>query len=165
MRFLTPLLLALALLATPTLSLADSDRSLAQPGLIRTYKTAAGSVTLLDDVALNATAATRTITLNTFGLSKVCVLVFYTYAAATTLVATPSVSADGTNYASVTSRNITAGSSTVSVFADTYTTGAADADLALEFDVTGKVSLKVVFSGASAGASDLIDVQAVGMRD
>lgn len=119
----------------------------------------------LSGVALNATAATRTVT-GVFDAkaaapspyTKWRVSVFFTYAAATTVTAVFSCSTDGTNYASLTSRSISAGASTVSIVTDTYTTGAASADIMLEYDIQGCRKAKVLLGGASAGASDLVTV-------
>lgn len=119
----------------------------------------------LDNVALNASAATRTVTA-TFqeGATRVSpytkwrVSVFYTYSAATTVTAVFSCSIDGTRYASLTSRSITGGASAVAVVTDTYTTSAASADIMLEFDIQGCRKAKLVLGGASAAAGDLVDV-------
>lgn len=119
----------------------------------------------LSGVALNAAAALRTVTAS-FDIkpgtpapyTKWRVSVFFTYGAATTLTSVFSCSQDGTNYASLTSRSISAGASTVSIVTDTYTTGGASADIMLEYDIQGCRKAKVVLGGASAGASDLVTV-------
>ena len=119
----------------------------------------------LSGVALNATAATRTVTA-TFTTSttdpapftKWRVSVFFTYNAATTVTAVFTCSQDGTNYASLTSRSIAGGASTVSLVTDTYTTGGASANFTLEYDIQGCRKAKVLLGGASAGASDLVTV-------
>jgi hypothetical protein len=118
----------------------------------------------LSGVALNASAATRTVQA-TFGsptspspFTKWRVSVFFTYNAASTVTAVFSCSVDGTNYASLTSRSITAGASTVSIVTDTYTTGGASANIMLEYDIQGCRAAKVVLGGASAGASDFVTV-------
>jgi len=116
---------------------------------------------ILAAVALNASAAARTITLSSEGFSDLRVLVFYTYSAATTVTAQATCSYDGTNYVRITSRAITAGASVLSLFADTYTTGGASADFSLEYSVSGCRKVKVLFGGASAGAGDLVNIQAV----
>lgn len=116
---------------------------------------------ILEGVALNATAATRTVTLDTDGFAGLRVLVFYTYSAATTVTAQATCTYDGTNYVRITSRATSAGAGTLSLFADTYTTGAADADFSIEYGVAGCKRVKVLFGGASADGSDLVDVQAV----
>ncbi len=133
----------------------------------RSYPNAASTNTanLLEGVALNATVGTRTVTV-TLGLtnypapySKILVGVFFTWAAASTVTAVYSCSLDGTNFATKTSRAITAGAGTISLFGDTYTTGGASADLLLELDVRGCRAIKIVFGGADAGVSDLVNVQ------
>jgi hypothetical protein len=118
----------------------------------------------LSGVALNASAATRTVTA-VFGsptspspFTKWRVSVFFTWAAASTVTAVFSCSIDGTNYASLTSRSITAGASAVSIVTDTYTTGGASADIMLEYDIQGCRAAKVLLGGASAGATDLVTV-------
>lgn len=141
--------------------------------MINTHEfTTGGSRDLLDGVALNAAEASRTLTLDlTTGdtlsaigkFSKVEVFVSYTYSAATTVTATATRSIDGTLYCRRTTRNTVSGASSVFLQGDTYTTGAADADFSLEYDVRGLSSLKIVFGGAGADGSDLITVQAVGV--
>lgn len=119
---------------------------------------------VLDAVALNASAATRTFALDVQSMSKLLVWVDFTYAAATTVVLTPSASPNGgTLYGRVTSTAVAAGAGTVSLYTDTYTTGAASAIFLVEYDVRGMDYFKVVFSGASAGASDLVTVYCTGV--
>ena len=124
---------------------------------------------VLEAVALNAAAATRTYTVSagaltdapSDGFAKLVVVIDYTYSAATTVTVTPTCSLDGgSTYASETSTSIAAGAGTVSVYSDTYTTGGANAVLRLVYDVSGCTHYKLVFGGASAGAGDLVDVQA-----
>lgn len=124
---------------------------------------------LLEGVALNATAADRTITLNMCDIgpgkdgecwTKLRIGIFYTYSAATTVTAQATCSIDGTNYARITSRSISGGAGTVSLFTDTYTTGAASANFTLEYGVELCQKVQIVFGGASADASDLVNVQA-----
>ena len=130
------------------------------------------SLKLLDGVALNATAATRTVTLDlTAGDSssvgafqKVEFFVEYTYSAATTVTAQATRSIDeGVSYMRRTSRSTIQGTSTVFLQTDTYTTGGASANFSLEYDVAGLTNLKVLFGGASADGSDLVTVKAVGI--
>lgn len=131
---------------------------------------------MLEAVALNASAGTRTLTLplstnfsrGTDGptYAKVKLVINYTYSAATTVVVTYTSSIDGgTTYGSETSTAIAAGAGTVSVYTDTYTTGSANAIIKLSYDVAGCTHAKFVFSGASAGAGDLINVQAVAIEE
>jgi hypothetical protein len=124
---------------------------------------------LLEAVALNGAAATRTITLtlgdsnpgSAKGWSKLRVSVFYTYSAATTVTAQLSCSQDGTNYAILQTRNCSAGTCTLSDATDSKATGNADRQPMMEFDIRGCQKAKVVFGGAGAGAGDLVNVQAV----
>lgn len=153
---MTRLLLTLAILAAPTLAMAAPVAPSAD---------AVQADNALSGVALNATAATRTLTAsfdwqktNLAPYTKWRVSVFYTYSAATTVTAVFSCSQDGTNYASLTSRSISAGASTVSIVTDTYTTSAASADIMLEYDIQGCRKGKIVFGGASAGSGDLVTV-------
>lgn len=123
---------------------------------------------LLEGVALNATAATRTITLNIGDangfkaeeFTKIRVSVFFTWAAATTVTAQFSCAEDGTNYARLTTRSCSSGTCTVSLQSDSYATGGASADFSLEYDVRGCQKVKILFGGAGAGATDLVNVQA-----
>lgn len=124
---------------------------------------------VLEAVALNASAATRTITTqvgtlgqggNGDGFAKLLVVIDYTYSAATTVTVLPSCSQDGgSTYGQETSTAIASGAGTVSAYSDTYTTGAASKILRLGYDVSGCTHYKLVFGGASADASDLVDVQ------
>lgn len=123
---------------------------------------------LLEAVALNGAAATRTVTLSLAdlnhanrGFEKVVVVIDYTYGAATAVTVTPTLSIDGgTTYGSETSTSISSGTGTVSVYSDSYTTGAANALLRLSYDVAGCTHLKLVIAGTGANGSDLVDVQA-----
>ncbi len=121
----------------------------------------ANKANILEGVALNAATALRTITLNTEGLSRIKVLVFATRAAYDSITAAFSCSRDGDNYAPITSRAISAGDSKVSVMVDTITTSVS-VNYLLEYDVVGCHSVQVLFGGASAGSSDLANVQAIG---
>lgn len=119
----------------------------------------------LSAVALNASAGTRTITLNNYlggvpkaQFGKARIGIGYTYSAATTVTALFSCSKDGTNYHSVTSRTISGSTATVAVMTDTYTTGGASATIDIEYDIRGCIGVKWVFGGASAGAGDLVTV-------
>jgi hypothetical protein len=117
-----------------------------------------GSTKVLDGVALNATAALRTFDLDihsTWG--KAVVFIDLTRSAATTLVATPSCSPDGTTYFDYSTRSILAGASTVSSLVDTRAVSGS-VTILLEYDVRSCKSFKIIFSGASGGASDLVDV-------
>jgi hypothetical protein len=121
--------------------------------------TATNTRNALEDVALNAAAGSRTITVPLGGNYKTLKLfVWLDYTAATTLVVTPSESTDGTNFASVASRSIVAGAGTVTSYTDTKAAG-ADVDMALQYNVEGLKAIKFVVSGASGGAADFVDAQ------
>ena len=131
------------------------------------YLTVSKASTGLSAVALNAAAATRTMTATLTHdstatgrpvYSKLLATVAYTYSAATTVTAQFSCSLDGTTYGRRTSTSTAAGATTISAETGTYTTNAADATLNLEYDVRGCKAVQVLFGGADAGASDLITV-------
>lgn len=113
----------------------------------------------INDIAMNGAAGTRTIEVNFAGIRPTGARVSaqLTQVAATNLVATcyTSHEVDGTGLVQVQSRTITAGAAVVSDMTDT---GPADT-LNLQFDVTGARYFKVIFSAASAGASDIMDAQ------
>ncbi len=120
----------------------------------------------LDGVALNATAALRTITVNlthngtatgNAAYSKILLGVAHTFSTATTITVLWTCSLDGTNYMTKTSRAIAAGAGTVSLFLDTYPTGSASTSPLFELDVRGCKAVKMLLGGASAGVGDLVD--------
>lgn len=124
----------------------------------------------LSGVALNAAAATRTLTLTLYTgtkaqpeFAKVRLGIFYTYSAATTVTVLFSCSMDGTNYAQVMARNVSGTTATLSKLTDSWTTGGAsatDPGLGPEFDVRGCLKAKFLFGGAGAGSGDLVTVDA-----
>ena len=117
---------------------------------------------VLDGVALNAAAATRTYEVDLDGdFSSLVVGVYLDRTAATDLVATPSWSNDGgTNYIPFQTQSISSGTVTHSTRTDTTGTISADANLSIELPVQGIHKVRIVFSGTSGGASDLIYVTA-----
>lgn len=116
---------------------------------------------LLEGVALNAAAASRTITLTLKKKwSKTRVSVFFTRTAATTVTALMSCSIDGTNYAPVQARRIASGVATLNDLVDTKNVSGNDIFMA-EYDVRGCQKAQVLFGGAGAGGSDTVNVQAV----
>ena len=130
------------------------------------YLTVSKHTLALDGVALNAAAATRTVTATLTEnseatgrpvYSKLLLVVDFTYAAATTVTAQFSCSVDGTNYGRRTSTSTASGASTIYAETGTYTTGAASILLTLEYDVRGCKMVQVLLGGAGAGASDLVD--------
>ena len=131
------------------------------------YLTVSKHTLALDGVALNAAAATRTVTatLTHDGAStgrpvysKLLVVVDFTYAAASTVTDQFTCSLDGTNYGRRTSSSTVLGATTRYAEPATYTTNAASAVLTYEYDVRGCKAVQILFGGASAGASDLVDV-------
>ena len=151
------LILGLGLIAAP---------ALADQGYLSVGKNTAG----LTAVALNAAAATRTITVNltdketatTTGAnavySKLLVTVDYTYSEATTVTAQLTCALDGSTYGRRTSNSTASGATTIYAETGTYTTGAASITLNLEYGVKGCKSVKVLFGGASAAAGDIVTV-------
>lgn len=159
---------ALALILAPTVAMAapPSDSTTEHHYYVVTSGTR--TVNLLDGVALNATAATRTITLltadgvqadNAPGYTKLRVQVDYTWTAASTVTLTPTCSQDGTNYAAPTTRSCSSGTCTLYPQVDSRPVTASE-NFTVEYDIRGCRSFKVLFGGASAGASDLVTVMA-----
>ena len=116
----------------------------------------------LTGVALNAAAATRTITVTPAQQwGRVLLTVNYTYSAATTVTITPTC----TDNTALTKGSVVAGTLSAGVITDvalsrSWTTGAASANFQWSFDVAGQASCAFVLSGASAGAGDLVTVSA-----
>jgi hypothetical protein len=151
------LLLALGVLL-PWTALADSQGTTS----VVVYTTSTGSQNLINVAPLDGAAGTRTITLTTgkrFSTILVTVI-FDGTGTSTAITATPTCSQDGTNFASVTSRAIAAGVGTVSPFTDVRTTSVTENYL-LDYDVRGCEKYKIVFSGTTPSAADLLTVQAV----
>jgi hypothetical protein len=160
-------LLTLAALAVPVTAQADK---------VTVFGNGASSskFNILEGVALNVTAASRTITLDLCNLealntkracyTKLTVHVFYTYSAATTLTGQFTCSVDGTNYTRKVTKSCSSGTCTVYNKSDSYTTSGASINQAWEYDVRGCAKVKVLFGGASADGSDLVNVQAVAIK-
>lgn len=147
------LLLIFALLS-PSPAMAQTEAPL---NTVRTFKVN-GAFEVLDDVALNAAAGTRTYTaLLKKAYTKLTVLVFYTWATGTTVTITPSVSIDGTRFAPMQTRACAAGVCTLNPWVDTKNV-TASIDFTAEFDVSGAEQFELVFGGAGVGGSDLVDV-------
>jgi hypothetical protein len=167
------------LVAALTLTLLASTAVAQQQGLTTTrqFKFGAGDVTapgssrtsnynLLEGAALNGAAATLTVTLDLGNAtepgwySALKVSAFYTYSAATDIRLTHYCSFDGTNFAQMTSRSVASGAGSVHLFYDVFD-DAASSDFMVVVDVKGCIKYKVIASGTSADAGDLLDLQAV----
>lgn len=116
---------------------------------------------MLSGAALNAAAASRTMTLTVDGnWAKLRLAVAYTYSAATSVTLTPTCSLDGTNYDSYSTRGCSSGACEVHTMTDVVT-GTANFNKIFEYDIKGCDFFKVVFSGGgSPGAGDLITTRA-----
>lgn len=119
---------------------------------------------VLNAIALNGSAATRTAEINLGKrFTRITLVLNYTYSAATSVTLTPTKSIDGgTTYASYTSKAITSGTAAVSAYTEVVT-GTASFIYETTFDVEGVDKFKIVMSGGgSPGAGDLLTVKAVG---
>jgi hypothetical protein len=122
-------------------------------GTTNRYKVLAG-------IALNAAEAARTVTLDVHDMAVVSLGIVLTHTAATDLQVAPYVSFDGgTTWVRRTSTSVAAGTGTISEYTDVF---AVDGNEAIEvaYDVRTADKLKLVISGTSGGAADLIDVYA-----
>ena len=157
MRALFAALMCLCLAAPAAAKVADNTQYLR-------FRNAAStnSLNMLEGVALNATEATRTLTLQVNQRwAKVRVAIFFTHSAATTVTATPKCSTEaGGTYANYQTRSCSSGTCSTFDMVDSNAV-AGDEDFILEYDVRGCWEFDLVLSGASAGGSDLVDVQAV----
>lgn len=117
---------------------------------------------LLAGVALNATAGTRTVTLDVSGLSSLIWQVDLTRSAVTSLTMTCTASLNaGSSYANENSVAIAAGTATLTTLTWTKTLSASQNEL-IKLDVSVYDKISCLFGGASAGGSDLVDVYAIG---
>lgn len=124
---------------------------------------------MLSGVALNATASTRTVTINLGdlpagrdgeGWGKLRFGIQHTNSAATTVTAQFTCSYDGTTYYRRTTRSCASG--TCSVYEQTDSNAVSgDQDFELEYDIRGCAKIQILLGGASAGASDLVTTEAV----
>jgi len=117
--------------------------------------------TLLSAVALNATAATRTLTVtqaDLLGHGLLVVYIDYTNSSATTVTMVCSASDDsGTKEFTIQSCDVAAGNCTSS---DNLFTNAVsgDEDFTWRVDVLGFIHVTCILGGASADGSDLVTV-------
>lgn len=122
------------------------------------------AVKALAAIALNATAATRTVRARVAGLSEILVSVVLTQSAATNVTIAPSLSQDGgTTYARATTQSVAA-DGTITVAPATYTRAVSGSEnFAVSIAVAGADYVELVFAGASAGANDKVDVYVTGV--
>lgn len=132
-----------------------------------------GSINLLSGVALNGSAASRTIVVQlgapavtssqkmVGGMATVCFGVAFTYGAATAITATFEGSFDGgVTYYKVQAHSVSAGVDTLSDYSITKATGSANQNFSFVVPNDNYSHMRVVFSGTGANGSDLITVQA-----
>lgn len=118
---------------------------------------------LLLAVALNASAGLRTITLPVGGRNQISIQVNLTRVAATTLTMACKASLDaGVTYADITDQIITAGVGTLTPHVWTRDVSGGSSNTVIDLSVGTYDFLQCVFGGASAGASDLVNVYAIG---
>jgi hypothetical protein len=137
------------------------------PGTSTLRFTAAGatcssnSCKVLSAVALNATAATRTVTLPVAGYSRLTMQIELTRVAATDVqvTCTGSINGGGT-YALVTSGTTSSGTGTLSAYHDVFATTTSQ-NFMTQYDVRGLDKIACVLSGTAAGGTDLVDVYAL----
>jgi hypothetical protein len=117
---------------------------------------------MLEGVALNAAAATRTLTLSPEGqYVKALILVDLSWTAAADVSITPSASLGDSTVTAPMTVAVTAGDGTITIV-DRVDIKAVSADdqFLVEYDIRGMNTLSLVFAGTSGGASDTIDVYA-----
>jgi len=115
---------------------------------------------MLNAVAANAAAASRTFTIDTSTFVKMVLQVDYVWTAGTAVTMTCSGSINqGSSYASITSTSIAAGTGTVSPYVDSFAV-TASANFLLEYDVRIYDRLRCVAAVTGGGANDTITVYA-----
>jgi hypothetical protein len=159
------ILLSIAILLAPALASADV---VSVPQVRRVIFGSDGLPTkvsaskVLNAVALNAAAASRTFVLTVAGLSKVTIQVDLTRDAATDLSLTCSVSLNGgSSYAQLHSTSVAAGVGTMSAYSDVKA-GTASVNVPFEYDVRTYDKIRCTVAGTSGGAADLVTVYAIG---
>jgi hypothetical protein len=119
---------------------------------------------MLNAVAANAAAASRTFTIDTEGYVAVALQVDYVYTAGTAVTMTCTKSLNqGTTYASVTSTSVAGGTGTVTAYADSFAV-TASTNFTLEYDVRNYDKLRCVAAVTGGGAADTITVYAAATR-
>lgn len=121
---------------------------------------ASGSTKLINAGALNGSPS-FSLTLNK-EWSKLIVVVDHTNVAATDITTTVTATLDGSVSFTPQSGAISAGTRTLSNLTDSKTVS-ADVIFSIEYDVRGYQSISITFDGTSSGATDLIDVYAIGI--
>jgi hypothetical protein len=123
------------------------------------------SANLLEGVAMNAAEASRTATVNTGNVyRKLRVAVFFTYSAATAVTVQFKCSIDGTNYATLQTRDCLSGTCSDYDWTDSKDPDDADADYLLEYDAGGCDSVQLVVGSTGGGASDTFNLQAAACK-
>lgn len=170
------ILLIITVALTPALALAEG---LPQQHHYRNGAASSNKMNLLDGVALNASASSRTVNRSLCPgqpgkdsecYTKVRLNIFFTHDSATDVEVAFSCSMDGgSNYATLTTKACSSGNCQVFLRTDDNDTSgsgndedssAGDEDFSLEYDVRGCTDWKAVVSGTSGGASDLVNLQA-----
>jgi hypothetical protein len=149
------------LLATRGIDLAQ-----ARTGETAPLATVTGSALCIDDGTLDAASNTCTVTLADKGFAKGQLFIDFDYTdgSSISLTVTPWCSNDGgTTYFRYTSRAISAGAGTLSLFADTLATGDADIKFMVEYDVRACDSVQFVITDANGSSNESIDVDFVGV--
>lgn len=122
-----------------------------------------GARALLSGVALNAAANLRTISLSVAGRSNLSIQVDLTRVAATTLTMSCKSSLNGgLTYADITDQIVTSGVGTLAPHVWSRDVTGGSSGTIIDMSVGTYDAVQCVFSGASAGASDLISVYAIG---
>lgn len=99
-------------------------------------------------------------TMDVVGYSKLTIQLDHTHAAASAITLTCEGSLNGgSTYARITATSILAGTGTVTVYTDSYTTGGASSNILLEYGVQGYDKVRCDI-GDTAATSDTITVYA-----
>ena len=123
---------------------------------------AGGTCYVLNAKPLNGTATSLTMLFNVRGYSTLGCSINYTYAAATSVVVTPSVSRDnGSTYAVITQNNSGGTLGALAAYTDTLT-GTSSANFSISYDTRTVDWVKLILSGGGSPTSgDLVTVECV----
>lgn len=116
----------------------------------------------LDAVAATASEANRTFTIDCSDETSIDVAIDYTYSAGTSISLTPTGDIGDGTYRNITSRAISAGAGTLSLFADTIEPAASSLGFTATYDVSRAKNFKLVVAVANGDGSDLITAKATG---